>query len=125
MLECFLQAGHKRRSRCDAIAVEATFRRQRFPFLFCLFDQIGRLFGRSKSAATLLIHFGAGRHTIHGHEKQFLRLNQSEQRVNVAENVTEYLLLGDAKVYIGVIGMRAHMDDSIHVQVHVIELWQL
>lgn len=41
------------------------------------------------------------------------------------ENVSKYLLLSDAKMHVRVIWMRAHMYNPIHVQIHVVECWQL
>lgn len=41
------------------------------------------------------------------------------------EYVLEYLLLGDPEVGITVVRMGAVMDDAVHVQVHVVEVWNL
>lgn len=78
-----------------------------------------------KPSATLLIHLRSRRHSIHRHEEQLLRFDRPEQSVDVVENVRENLLLGDAKLDVRVVRMRAIVNDSVHVQVQVIELGNL
>lgn len=41
------------------------------------------------------------------------------------EDIGEDLLLGDAEVHVLVVGVRALVDDPVHVQVQMIKLWDL
>ena len=45
--------------------------------------------------------------------------------LNIMEYVAVYLFLSDTKVSIRIIGMRAHMNDAIHIQIQVVKFWNL
>ena len=53
------------------------------------------------------------------------RLNHSEQELNVVENVLKYFLLTDSEVRVVIVGMRADVDDAVHVKVQVVKLGNL
>lgn len=63
--------------------------------------------------------------SIDRQEKQFKRLDHVKDCLQVKENVLEDLLLCDAEMNIIVVRMRAIVDDSIHIQVKIIELGNL
>lgn len=73
----------------------------------------------------LLVHLSPRGDTINGHEEQLLRLDDLEENAEVVEDVLEYLLLRNSEMRVGVIRVRAVVDDAIHVQIHVIEVWYL
>lgn len=76
-------------------------------------------------ATTLLVHFSPRCNSIHSHKEQIGRLDKPKQRIDIMEYIAEYLLFGDAEVHIRVVWMGTVMYDSIHIQVHVVELRQL
>ena len=45
--------------------------------------------------------------------------------LNVVADVFEDLFLCDSEVRVVIFGMRAYMDDAIHVQIQVVKFWQL
>lgn len=78
-----------------------------------------------ESASSLLVHLGPGCHTIHCHEEDLARLDDSEEHLQVMENVSENLFLRDAEVNVLIIWVGALVDDAIHIQVEIVELWNL
>ena len=52
-------------------------------------------------------------------------LYHSEQKLDVMENVLEYLLLTDSEVRVVIVGVGADVDDAVHVKVQVVELRDL
>ena len=52
-------------------------------------------------------------------------LDHSEQKLDIVENVLEYLLLTDSEVRIVIVGVGADVDDAVHVKVKVVKLWDL
>lgn len=81
------------------------------PFLFtfsdCLLLFVKCLFGGSESSRSLLVHLRSRRHAIDRHEHHLSRLDRFEEEINVVENVLVDLLVGDAKMYVIVVGVTA------------------
>ena len=69
----------------------------------------------------LLVHLGSGGHAIHCHEEHLLGRNDPEENLDVVEDVIENLLLCDSEHGIAIVGMRADVNDSIHVKIEVIK----
>lgn len=63
--------------------------------------------------------------SINCEKKQLLWLDHVEKRLKVKKNVIEDLLFCDAKVDVVIIRMRAVVNDSIHIQIQVVEFWNL
>lgn len=139
-----MQTDHKRCARSNAVRIETRRVRQLFSFLtsqrllglgfFSGSESDHKIYKYISSylivlpnipPTTLLVHLRPGRNTVHGHKKQFLRFDRPEQRVDVVENVHENLLFGDAKLNVRVVRMGAIVNDSVHVQVKVVELGNL
>lgn len=78
-----------------------------------------------KPSATLLVHLCSWCDPIYCHKEQFTRLNHAKQRVNVMKNIQEDLFLGDTELYVSIVRMRAVVYDTVHIQVKVVELWNL
>lgn len=76
-------------------------------------------------SANLILQIVTYRHTVDRHEEKFLRLDHVEQKFEIEENVLENLFLCDTKVYVVVVGMRAVVDDAVHVEIQVVELGHL
>ncbi len=53
------------------------------------------------------------------------RLDHPEEDLDVVEDALEYLLLRDPEVGVVVVGVRADVDDAVHVEVQVVELGDL
>ena len=78
------------------------------------------LFGGAETASALLVHLGPGCDTIDSHKEGALRADDVEEMINVGENLSKDLLLSDAEERIDVVGMRAVVDDAVHVQIEVV-----
>lgn len=76
-------------------------------------------------SASLLVHLSPGSYTINSHEKQLLGLDYLEKNTDVMENILKNLLLRDTEMWIWIIRVRAIVDYTIHIQVHVIEVRNL
>lgn len=72
-----------------------------------------------KSAGTLLIHLCAGGNTIDGHKKKLLRLNRPKQMFDVVEYLNEHFLLCHPERGAVAVVVRAVVDDTIHVKLHL------
>lgn len=80
---------------------------------------------KPEPSATLLVHFGPGCDSIHSHEEHLPGLDDAKEHFEVVEDVGKDLLLSDTEVYVLVVGVRALVDDPVHVQVQIIKLWDL
>ena len=54
-----------------------------------------------------------------------LRSDDAKKALDVMKNVAKNLLLGDSKVRIVVVRMGAGVNDSVHIQVQIVELRDL
>ena len=52
-------------------------------------------------------------------------LNHAEQKLNVVKDVLKDLLLADPEVRVVIIGMRADVDDAVHVEIQIVKLRNL
>ena len=74
-----------------------------------------------EAAGALLVHLSTRRHAVDGHEEHLLRHHSVEQLVNVLEHLGH-----DVRFRHGPgqsVAMSAVVDDAVHVQVKIIELW--
>lgn len=78
-----------------------------------------------KSASSLLVHLCPWRHAVHSHEENLARLDDPEEHLQVVEDVSEDLFLGDAEVDVLIVGVGTLVNDPIHVQVEIVEFWNL
>ena len=62
-------------------------------------------------------------HTIYGHEQQLLRLHNLEELLQIPEDLYDHLLFCYLPSW--VIPMRAVVDDTVHVQVQVVDHWHV
>ena len=72
-----------------------------------------------------MIHLCPRCHSIDGHEEHLPWLDHSEEHLDVVEDVRDDLLLRNPKVWIIVVGVRAVVDDPVHVEVQVVKLRNL
>lgn len=72
-----------------------------------------------------MVHFCSRRHAVHRHEKDLAGLDDPEEHLQIVEDVCKNLLLRNSKVDILVIGVGALMNDSIHVQIEIVEFGNL
>ena len=125
VFELLLQPDHEGCAGGDAVAVEPVLLGQVLPPISGLLLIHLRLSRRSEPAPALLVHLGAGSHSVHGHEKNLSRLDHAKQNLQVMENVREYFLLGDPEVGVVVVRVGAGVDDPVHVQVQIVKLGDL
>lgn len=62
------------------------------------------------------------------HVKNYVKQNmytQDDTYINIIKNIQEYLIFRNTKVWVIVVGVRADMDYPVHVEVQVVELWNL
>lgn len=78
-----------------------------------------------ESSTSLLVHLCPWCHAVHGHEEDLPWLDDPEEHLQVMEDVSKNLLLRDAKVDIFIVGVRALVDDAVHVQIEIVKLWNL
>mmetsp|Transcript_3575 Transcript_3575/g.8633 ORF Transcript_3575/g.8633 Transcript_3575/m.8633 type:complete len:208 (-) Transcript_3575:157-780(-) len=88
------------------------------PFLFSL--HFLPLLCSPESTSALLVHFGTRRDTIDRHVDEPLWPDDPEKPVKIKEDVLVHMLL--VLWCWPVFGMAAGMDDSIHVQVQIVEI---
>ena len=81
--------------------------------------------GGTKATGTLLVDLGTGRNTVNSHIKEFLGSNLAKEMLDVGKDVEEDLLFGDAGMHIIGIAMRAGMNQTVHVQVEIVKLWNV
>lgn len=75
--------------------------------------------------SSLLVHLSPRSYSINCHKEQLLRLNDLEEDTEVVEDILEDLLLCDPEVRIRIIRVRAVVNNTIHVQIHVVKIWYL
>ena len=70
-----------------------------------------------------MVHLGARRDTVDGHEEELLGLDLAEQMLDVVEDLDEHLIFGKPCLggRVGVV-VGAVVNDTVHVEVEVIEL---
>mmetsp|Transcript_34898 Transcript_34898/g.87809 ORF Transcript_34898/g.87809 Transcript_34898/m.87809 type:complete len:212 (-) Transcript_34898:23-658(-) len=124
VLDVFGETCHERSARCDAVAVERILR-YRYTFGACLLECFVAFACRSKTTRTLLVHLGTRCDTIDSHKEDLARFHKAEDLFQVTKNVLDHFAFtqefGSA---LGVvIWMRTAMDDAVHVQIEMIELW--
>lgn len=78
-----------------------------------------------ESPSSLLVHLCPRCHTIHCHEENFARLDDSEEYLHVMEDVSKNLLLRNAKVNILIIWVWTLMNNPVHVQIEIVKFWNL
>mmetsp|Transcript_11730 Transcript_11730/g.27665 ORF Transcript_11730/g.27665 Transcript_11730/m.27665 type:complete len:309 (+) Transcript_11730:1568-2494(+) len=88
------------------------------PFLFSL--HLLPLLCSPESTSALLVHFGTRRDTINRHVHESLRPDDPEKAIEIKEDVLVHMLL--VLWCRPVFGMAAGMDDSVHVQVQIVEI---
>lgn len=72
-----------------------------------------------------MVHFCSWRNAVHRHEEHLARLNDPEEHLQIVEDVGKNLLLRNSEVDILVVGVGALMDDSIHVEIEIVEFRNL
>lgn len=122
VLQLLMQPGHKLCAGRDAVRVKPRFRGQNLPPLCGLLLEHLGLPGAPEATAALLVHLGPRCHTVDGHEEHLAWLDHAEQHLNVVEDVSKDLLLRYAEMGIGIVRVRAHVDDAVHVQIQVVKL---
>lgn len=91
----------------DTIAVEGFLIGQLLSFRLGLFPYFFRIPRCTKTATALLVLLCPRGHTVDGHKEEFLRLDFAKEVVDIGKYGSEYLLLGESKVRILVVWMRA------------------
>lgn len=78
-----------------------------------------------ESPSPLLVHLCPRGHTIHSHEENFAWLDDSEEHLQIMKNVSENLLLRDAKMHILVVWVGTLVNDPVHVQIEIVKFRNL
>jgi len=85
-----------------------------------------RIFGTAESARSLLVHFGAGCHTIDSKEQNLLGLDGVDQLVDGSHDGRPHFLqviqLADALVPLRIVAVNAIMHDAVKVHVEIVDL---
>eukprot|EP00047_Mylnosiga_fluctuans_P011955 m.23935 g.23935 ORF g.23935 m.23935 type:complete len:497 (-) comp3950_c0_seq2:77-1567(-) len=122
-LQLLLQAHHELRARGDRVGVKLalcgnTLGLQLFRLQRCLLR-------RAEAARALLVHLCTRRNAIDGHVQQPLRADDGDEVLQVRKHALEDHLLGKDDRGIDIAGVRALVNDAVHVQVEIIKLRDL
>ena len=131
VLEALGQPGHERCARRDTVAVEmrlfGLLRRQVHPLLLQLppdpahrLDLLRGLLAGAEPSAPLLVHLGPRRHAVYRHVEQLARPHDGEQAVDALEDGDHHLVLVPGRGF--VLGVRARVDDAVHVEIQIVKL---
>ena len=130
---------HEFCSWCDAVAVKDSFIIELFGFrvvvtvvvtaLMILFiilaGSLCHILGTSKSSRTLLIELGPWCNSVNGHEyRNFGFNNLCNDSVEVVHDSKHHIFFREDVRDVHVIGMRTSVNDTIHIEVEVIEFGQ-
>ena len=80
--------------------------------------------GGAKSPGSLLVHFGSRSAAVDGEVEPFHGPDEVNKPVNVPANAEDHVLHGQSLCHLVVLRVGAVVDDAIHVEVEVVELWQ-
>jgi hypothetical protein len=121
--EMLRELGHELGSRSDAIAVERLLR-QLLSHLQSQLQSLSSIIGCPKAARALLVHLGSWCTTIYGHVDEPAGLDDVKKTSDVLECLHKHIVLvrhcQAACVVVGAI-----VNDAIHVQIQIVELWNL
>ncbi len=85
----------------------------------------GHILGRSKAPGSLLVELGSGGHAVDGHEHGYFGFDDlSNDAIEVVHDAEHHVLFGQDVGDIQMIRVRTAVDDSVHVEVEVVEFWQ-
>ena len=116
---------HELRPGRDAVGVEDVVFVHDLPPLTRLGHAFHAVLRRTETTRTLLVQLRTRGHAVDGHEEQLLGLGDlRDHAVNVAEDGQHHLAQGQAAGRAVVVGVRARVDDAVHVQVQVVDLRQ-
>ena len=101
----------------DAVAVKARLVGDLLAPALGLLDRLLVLLCRPEAPTALLIHLGPRCNAVDGEEEELLGLDDAEEVGDVAKDGEEDVLLADAERRVVVVGVRAVVDDAVHVQV--------
>ena len=93
-----------------------------FPFIFDVSSSCGIVFSilcRTKSSRSLLIHFGTRCYTIDSEINQLCRADKTDQFVRVLVDILKNFKFA-GWLRISVLGMGTRMDDTVHVQIQIV-----
>jgi hypothetical protein len=90
-------------------------------FTICIIFEV---LGDPESTRSLLIHLGSRRYTVNCEVNKLARPGQSDYLVSVLIDILKNLCLG-LRLRITVARMGARMDNTIHVEVQIINFWVL
>ena len=91
------------------------------PLFLGLGNLLGERLGRLETAGALLVHLGAGGHTVDGEIEKLARLHELHKFVEERKNGQKHLLARQVPKFVRV-PMGARVDDPVHVQVEVVHL---
>mmetsp|Transcript_5546 Transcript_5546/g.17558 ORF Transcript_5546/g.17558 Transcript_5546/m.17558 type:complete len:400 (-) Transcript_5546:30-1229(-) len=109
------QAVHELRAGCDAVRVERALN----VLLLGVAQQQFALERRPEPPRALLVHLRARRDAVDGEVDDLLRAHDLQHFVGKREDALELLALAH-RSQLGLVGVRAHVDDAVHVEVQVI-----
>ena len=92
VFELLRQARHELGTGCDTVRVKRRFLRQLDALFDGLFTGHLSIERGTETSGTLLVHLGARRDTIDGHEEELLRLDLAKQMLDVIEDLDEHLV---------------------------------
>mmetsp|Transcript_41372 Transcript_41372/g.66450 ORF Transcript_41372/g.66450 Transcript_41372/m.66450 type:complete len:253 (-) Transcript_41372:94-852(-) len=117
---------HKLGTRRDAIGIKL------LPGLFlchrtfpkCLRESIPAILCTCKPTGTLLVHLCTWCTSIDCKDQYLLRSNNMHHPVNIRKHPQNHILHANLIGHILIIRMCTIMNNTIHIQIHVIKLWQ-
>lgn len=81
---------------------------------------LGVLLGGAEATRTLLVHFGAWRHSVNGHVEDFAWPHDAEEAIDAIENGDHHFVLVLRRRFI--LRMRTRMYNAVHVEVEIVKL---
>ena len=115
------QPRHELRPRRDTVGIKRFALRLRLASRTRFLAVLRRLLRASKSSTPLLIHLRSRCHAIDRHVQHLIRSRHSKQMIQIRENLGHHLVFSHSRIHIRPCAVRAVVNDTIHVQVQVID----